>query len=171
MPMNQDNQFDAQEPEEKSKTQIKREMEALQKLGERLTAFNKEQLSQIPLDENIAAAVHEYQRLKKREAKRRQLQYIGRLMRDTDAEAISQAVHRFDASHTEHTRHFHQIESWRERLLNESTAVTEFVSQYPSTDVQALRQLIRKAQKEQSQGKDLGGARKLFRHIREIIEQ
>lgn len=168
--MNYDNNPPDYSAEEKSKSQVKREMTALQKLGERLTQLNQEQLSKVPLEENLAAAIKEYQRLKKNEAKRRQLQYIGRLMRDADADAIQHAINRFDASQAEHTQLFHLIENWRERLLNDGDAITEFISSYPGADIQALRQLIRTTQKERRQNKDLGSYRKLFRQLREIIE-
>lgn len=161
---------DANEQEEVSKTQIKREMDALQELGKRLTQLNQEQLKLVPMDDNLADAITEYQRLKKHEAKRRQLQYIGRLMRNTDAEAIAHAVHVFDASQAEHTQHFHLIERWREQLMADPGAVTQFISEFPQVDSQQLRQLIRNALKQQKQGKDLGGYKKLFRFIRDVLE-
>jgi len=163
-------------PEEKSKSQIKREMEALQAIGLRLTELNSEQLDQVPMGETLDAAIREYQRLKKGEAKRRQMQYVGRVMRSIDEdnpgaiEAITHAINRFDASHVEHTQRFHQIENWRDRLLAEKTALTDYLTQYPAADAQHLRQLIRNAQKEQSQQKNLGSTRKLFRYLREISE-
>ncbi len=158
------------EPDEKSKSQIKREMEELQNLGEKLTRLNKEQLATIPLEEKILAAIKEHQRLKKNEARRRQMQYIGRLMRDAEAECITEALNKLDASQAEHTKHFHQIELWRERLLKDPQALTSFISEYPQIEVQTLRQLIRSTLKEQKQGKDLGSYRKLFRFLRESAE-
>ena len=98
-------------PEEKSKSQIKREMEALQALGLRLTELNSDQLDQVPMGESLGGAIREYQRLKKGEAKRRQMQYVGRVMRsidEDDIEAITHAINRFDASQVEHTQRFHQ---------------------------------------------------------------
>ena len=101
-----------------SRTQIKQEMEALQKIGMRLTALNPDQLEQIPMGETLAGAIHEYQRLKKNEAKRRQGQYIGRIMRNADPEAILNALNKLDASQLQHARHFHILEQWRERLID-----------------------------------------------------
>lgn len=163
-------------PEEKSKSQIKREMEALQAIGLRLSELNSDQLKQVPMGETLDAAIREYQRLKRGEATRRQMQYIGRIMRTLDEDddqaiaAITHAINSFDASHIEHTQHFHQIENWRDRLLSEKTALTEYLSQHPEADVQHLRQLIRNAQKEQAQQKNLGSTRKLFRYLRELSE-
>lgn len=160
-------------PEEKSKSQVKREMDALQELGKRLTQLNAEQLDQVPMPDTLDGAIREYQRLKKGEALRRQLQYIGRLMRkleEDEVEAIAHAINCFDASQVEHAHRFHQIENWRDRLLCDKTALTDYMGQYPEADAQHLRQLIRNAQKEQSQQKNLGGVRKLFRYLREIAE-
>ncbi|MCB1663460.1 MAG: DUF615 domain-containing protein [Pseudomonadales bacterium] len=157
------------ESDEKSKSQIKREMEALQEMGKRLTELNNEQLSQVPVEENVFLAIKEYQRLTKHEAKRRQLQYLGRLMRNADAEAIAQVLNLFDSSHATHTQHFHQIETWRERLLNDPNSITAFIDEYPQVNVQHLRQLIRNTLKERDKGKDLGGYRKLFRELRELM--
>jgi len=163
-------------PEEKSKSQLKREMDALQAIGLRLTKLNSVQLDQVPMGETLDGAIREYQRLKVGEATRRQMQYIGRIMRtydEDDAEvipAITRAINSFDASHVEHTQRFHHIENWRDRLLKEKNALTDYLAQHPEADAQHLRQLIRNAQKEQSQQKNLGSTRKLFRYLREISE-
>ena len=163
-------------PEEKSKSQVKREMDALQAIGLRLTKLNSAQLDQVPMGESLDAAIREYQRLKIGEATRRQMQYIGRIMRtydEDDAEAIAsitRVMNSFDASHVEHTQRFHQIENWRDRLLNEKNALTDYLTQHPGADAQHLRQLVRNVQKEQSQQKNVGNTRKLFRYLREISE-
>ena len=158
------------EPEGKSKSQLKREVEALQQLGKRLTELNPAQLEQIPLPEQLIDAIQHYQRFNKREAGRRQLQLIGRLMRSANSEAITQALNRFDASHTEHVQHFHAIELWRERLLKDPQALTQFVNEYPGTDSQHLRQLVRNTNRAIQKQADSGASRKLFRYIRELLE-
>lgn len=160
-------EFDA---EEKSKSQIKREMHALQEMGKKLTELNKEQLAQVPLEDRLQAAIKEYQRLTKNEAKRRQLQFIGRLMRDADADAIQDCLNLFDSGHAAHTQHFHQIEVWRDRLLEDPANITELMNQHPQADVQKLRQLVRTTLKERAEGKDLGSYRKLFKELRALLE-
>ena len=163
-------------PEDKSKSQVKREMEALQAIGLLLTKLNNEQLSQVPMGESLDAAIREYQRLKTGEATRRQMQYIGRIMRtydQDDSEAIAEitrVINSFDASHVEHTQRFHQIENWRDRLLNEKSALTDYLTQHPEADTQYLRQLVRNVQKEQAQQKTVSNTRKLFRYLREVSE-
>ena len=159
--------------EEKSKSQLKREMDALQSIGKRLTALNSDQLDQVPMPDTLETAIREHQRLKKGEALRRQLQYIGRLMRKLDEEEVDQiiqAIKQFDASQAEHTQHFHQLENWRDRLLTEKDALTDYLSQHPAADAQHLRQLIRNTQRELSQQNNQGSSRKLFRYLREIAE-
>lgn len=155
----------------KSKTQAKKEVTALQHLGERLTELNSAQLNLVPINDDLRAAIDAYQGIKQHGAKRRQLQYIGRLMRSADAQAISAALDHFDASKIAFTRHFHGVEQWRERLLEDPAAATEFINQYPNTRIQQLRETIRKAHKEKVQAKDQGGSRKLFRFLRETIEE
>jgi len=161
---------DVDASEIKSKSQMKREMEALQSLGERLTELNDKQLEQVPLEDRLLNAITEYRRLRKNEARRRQRQFIGKLMRDTDAEAIAKVLDRFDASRTAHTQHFHKLEQWRKRLLDESPALTQFFDEYPQVDVQHLRQLVRNTQKEKRHNQDSGAGRKLFRYLREVTE-
>lgn len=164
---------DIGQPEEEwvSKTRRKKEMHALQDLGKKLVELNSEQLAKVPLEPELLAAVQECQRLKKGEAIRRQLQYIGRLMRLADAEAIGAAMDRFEAGKQAHDAHFHKLERWRERLINgDSGDLTAFVEAFPETDVQHLRQLVRNAQKEAQQQKPPAAARKLFRYIRELAE-
>ena len=165
-----------------SKSQVKREMHELQKLGELLLGLNASQLSQIPLTEELSQAIEESHRITQREARRRHLQLMGKLMRKADVEAIEKAVKRFDASADEHARWFHQMERWRTRFLaNDNTAVTEYVQQYPQTNVQHLRQLIRQAIKEQKKNDQLAANqnmaniskqayKKLFQYIRSTIE-
>ena len=155
----------------KSKSQIKREMLALQALGKRLTELSRQQLTQIDLEPRLADAISQYQQINSNGAKRRQMQYIGKLMRDIDVDAIEAAMAKFDASSAIHNRHFHQLEQWRERLLHDTGALTEFLDEYPNADTQRLRQLIRNSHKETSSGNNQGYNRKLFRYIRDITEQ
>ncbi len=105
-----------EEPEVKSKTQIKREMEALQKLGQRLIGQKPEFLEKLPLTDRLRAALEESSRITQNEAKRRHLQFIGKLMRDVDADSIQQHLDRQEAGTRAHTQHFHQLEIWRDRL-------------------------------------------------------
>ncbi|PID43935.1 MAG: hypothetical protein CSA52_03165 [Gammaproteobacteria bacterium] len=173
--MNND-QYDCYEGENEedfgpSKSQIKREMEALQALGEQLIELPPGQLDKLPLGGRIKQEILECGRLKAREAIRRQKQLIGKLMRGEDADAVSQALKEFDTNSVEHARRLHLIERWRDRLLQEGkTALTEFINHYPEADVQQLRQAIRQAGKELQSQKNTGQHKKLFRLIKSIAE-
>ncbi len=159
------------EPEVKSKTQIKREMEALQELGKRLLGQKREFLEKLPLSDRLRAALEESYRITQNEAKRRHLQFIGKLMRDVDAETIQEHLDRQAAGTRAHTQHFHQLEIWRDRLIDDPQSLDAFLEAYPQADRQHVRQLARNAQKEASQNKAPASARKLFKYIREVDEQ
>ncbi|WP_207061322.1 ribosome biogenesis factor YjgA [Motiliproteus sp. SC1-56] len=159
------------EGEAKSKTQLKREMEALQDLGAKLLDMNDQQLAKLPLSPALERAIDESKRIRQREARRRHLQYIGKLMREVDVAAIQEAVDRQEAGTRAYIQHFHQLEQWRDQLLAEDDQLAEFLSAYPGADRQHLRQLVRNARKEAERGKPPASARKLFKYIREVDEQ
>ncbi|MCW8194387.1 DUF615 domain-containing protein [Proteobacteria bacterium 005FR1] len=169
------NDFDPNEFEEtdKSKSQRKREMTALQDLGRQLMDFNDQQLAQFPLTEDLRKAFRDYKRIKSNEAKRRQMQYIGKLMRSEDHEGIEAVFERFAAERHLSVQQEHLAESWRERLLEDDTGdqLTAFVDEYPQCDRQELRNLVRSAAQERKAGKPPAQARKLFRLLREIVSE
>jgi ribosome-associated protein len=167
------NDFDHDEYEEagKSKSQRKREMTALQDMGRQLVDFNDQQLAQFPLSEDLRNAFRDYKRIKSNEAKRRQMQYIGKLMRSEDQEGIEAVFERFAAERHHSVQQEHLAESWRERLLEDETGdqLTGFFDDYPDCDRQELRNLVRSAAQERKAGKPPAQARRLFRLLREII--
>jgi ribosome-associated protein len=155
-----------------SRSQVKREMEALQELGKRITELRPDQQAQVPMDERLANAVAEMRRISSHGARKRQLQFIGKLMRTADAEAIREAVDRFDSASAAHNQLFHALEQWRERLISGDNDVLQaYIEEHPQVDVQHLRQLVRNAKKERDQNKPPAQARKLFRYLREISER
>lgn len=169
--MNIDDDFPDFTPDEeqpKSKSAVKREMTALQKLGEELVELAPAKLAKIPMPEQLEEAVMLARRLKNREGKRRQLQYIGKIMRVIDSDAIRQALESFHHDSLAFRQHFHRLEQWRDRLLAEGDkAMEELLEEKPDLDRQHLRQLIRQAQKEASQNKPPAAARKIFQYLRE----
>lgn len=156
----------------KSKTQVKREMEALQELGKSLLQLSKEQQKKVPMSDTLREALAEAERIKQREAQRRHLQYIGRVMRTEDHEAIAEKVALFDASSAIHNKLFHQLEQVRDALIGENSqnALQQYLEENPNIDIQHLRQLIRLAQKELSQQGKPTNRRKLFKYLREVQE-
>lgn len=158
--------------ETKSKSQVKREMHALQALGEALVKLSTAELERIPMPDELRNAVRDAQRFHQRGARKRQLQYIGRLMRNIDPEPIQTGLDKLLNRDRQTIAFQHRIERWRERLLTEGdTALAELFDAYPTLDRQHLRQLLRNASKEQQQEKPPRAARELFRYLRDAIEE
>jgi ribosome-associated protein len=151
-----------------SKTRRKREMHELQTLGVALVALSEVQLKSMALAEDLLAALLEAKRIKSHEAKRRQMQYIGRLMRELDPAPIRARLAELEGSSAQATARHRRLESWRSRLLGDDEALTAFAAEYPGADLQALRTLIRNARKEASLGKPPRAYRELFRVLKEI---
>lgn len=154
-----------------SKTKIKKQMHELRDLGEELTDLSKDQLAQLDIPENLRDAIREMHRINKFGAQRRQLQYIGKLMRDVDPAPIIAKLNAWKGYSQQHTAYMHQLERWRDRLLESDTALTELLADHPKTDVQRLRALIRNAQKEQVAGKPPKNYREIFQVLKEIIPE
>lgn len=162
-----------------SKSQVKREMHALQDLGKKICELSKKQLATLPLSETMKEAVAEWDRIKKNEAKRRHLQYVGKVMRTEDVDAIQEALDFLDPSSDVYNRILHQQEKWRDRLINDGNdALKAFCDEFEVNDIQRLRQLTRNAVKEQKEKEAQGdeaiqksggksAARKLFLFIKE----
>jgi len=154
-----------------SKTKIKKQMHDLRDLGEELTGLGKDQLAQLDIPESLRDAIREMQRMKTFGAKRRQIQYIGKLMRDIDPAPILAKLDAWKGVSKQHIGYMHQLERWRERLLESDSALTELLTAYPQTDVQRLRTLIRNALKERETGKPAKNFRELFQVLRETIPE
>ncbi|MDH4869648.1 ribosome biogenesis factor YjgA [Pseudomonas sp. BN515] len=163
--------FDDDFSGEKSKTQVKRELHALQELGERLTTFKADVLAKLPLTDALQKALAEAPKHKAHVARKRHIQYIGKLMREQDVEAIVALIDQLDSSTREYNERFHALERWRDRLIEGGDAALEsFVADYPDTDRQHLRGLIRHAQHEAAHNKPPAAARKVFKYIRDLDE-
>jgi len=158
-----------QDEEKPSKTQRKREMHELQALGVRLVELNSEQLDAVALPEDLRDAVERAQRITKHEARRRQLQYIGRLMRSVDPGPIREKLKVWDGVSTEETARVHRIERWREKLLDDDGTIGALVRAHPGIDTQRLRSLVRNARDERKAGRPPRAYRELFRALRDII--
>ena len=114
-----------------SKSTRKKEALALQKLGLQLTQLKPDHLNSLVLPENLLKAIFDHKRFSSREAQRRQLQYIGRLMRELDTESIAQQLATLEGQSAQARHQFHQSEQWRSRLLKDPAALTDFVDTYP----------------------------------------
>ena len=160
------------EPEEEiiwvSKTEMKTDMDALQKLGEELVGLKPSVLDKFPLSEDLAQAIKDAQRFKN-EAKRRQLQYIGKVMRNVDPEPIQAALDKVRNKHSQATAELHKLEQLRDRVVAEGdAAISEVMEMYPEADRQRLRQLARQANKEKSANKPAKSSREIFQILKEL---
>ncbi len=152
-----------------SKTQRKRDSLALQELGEELTQLSSERLTELALPERLLEAVMAAKGISKFGARRRQMQYIGRLMHDVDGEAIAARLEFWKGHSRAATAHLHLLERWRARLLQDEAALGELAAVYPGCDMQKLRQLVRNAQREHEAGKSPRSYRALFQELRRIL--
>jgi ribosome-associated protein len=131
-----------------SKSQVKREMLALHDLGKQLVDLSPDQLKQLPLAERLYDAVRLAQRTTSREGRRRQIHFVGKLMRDADAEAIRTQLDIWENGSREQTLAMHRLETLRDLLLRDDDALTRLLNDYPHADAQRLRTLIREGRKE-----------------------
>jgi len=152
-----------------SKTRRKSEMHALQDLGERLAALKPDQLARITLPEDLAVAIAEYRRFTKWEAKRRQMQYIGRLMRDIDSTQVAAQYDALSRTSRVAVAGFHAAEAWRDRLLAGNDALDAFVTEYPDADRKRIAELADKARSEHAAGRPPASARLLFRELSRLL--
>lgn len=151
-----------------SKTKLKAEADAQQALGVRLSELPKDKLLKLNLPEELFTAVLETKKITANGAIRRHRQYLGRLMREIDTAPITEQLARWDGKHTAENAYFHGLERWRDRLINDTNALSEFIALHPGTDSQQLRTLIRNAQKEHAANKPPKSSREIFKLLREI---
>ncbi|QTN24880.1 DUF615 domain-containing protein [Rhizobacter sp. AJA081-3] len=162
---------DPVDPDERpSKTQRKKESHELQDLGEALVALPESRVKDLAIPENLRDAVHEYRRTRTHEGKRRQMQYIGKLMRGTDTEPIRQAVLDMQLGRAKDALSLHESERWRAELVASDDAVTGFLQEFPGTDAQQLRSLIRSARKDAALQPEQRSGR-AFRELFQFIKQ
>lgn len=154
-----------------SKTKIKKQMHDLQDLGKELTELSVDQQRSLELPENLMEALTEYRRIHKFGAQKRQLQYIGKLMRDVETAPIVAKLDAWKGVSRQHTAWLHQVERLRDRLLEDPETLTKLLADYPQTDAQHLRALIRNALKEKETGKPPKAYREIFQVLRELIPE
>ena len=149
-----DDEFDDDRPP--SKSQVKREMLALLDLGKQLVDLSPEKLKQLPLSEKLFEAIRLAQKISNaREGRRRQVHYVGKLMRDADADAIRRQLDIWENGSREQTAAMHRLETLRDLLLTDDNALTQLLNEYPGADVQHLRALIRAGRKEKDANANL----------------
>ena len=158
--------------DEATRTDLKRASTELQKLGEDLLTLRTDLMARLDLSEKLVDAVAEAKRITNFEGKRRQMQYIGKLMRGLDDEqlnAVRAALNEQLNGSAEDNLRLHQAESWRDRMVADDDAVGEWIAQFPGTDIQQLRSLVRQARKDAVPEKP-GEAQRHGKAYREIFQ-
>ena len=156
---------------EKSKSQVKRELHALVDLGERLTTLKPDLLNKMPLTDALRRALVDASKHTAHIARKRHIQFIGKLMRDQPIDEILAMLDQVDASSRQYNERFHGLERWRDRLIEGDDDVLEkFVIEFPEADRQHLRSIVRQAKHELAHNKAPASSRKLFKYIRGLDE-
>lgn len=158
-----------QDETEISKTKRKQAMNALQELGGALVALSEEQLARLALPETLREALRETRKIHQHGARRRQLQYIGKLMRGVDPAPIRAKLDQWDGASKAEAARLHRVEHWRNSLLERESALAELLTRYPGADAQHLRNLIRNARKEHLANKPPKNSRLLFKALRDVL--
>ena len=155
-----------------SKSQRKRDMQELKHLGLELLDFSDDALRQLMLPDVLLEALRTAKCIHSNGARKRQMQYIGKLMQDIDAAPVRVAIEDRNRQHATHTREFHQLEILREQLISDGdSALPAALAQFPHADRQHLRKLIRQARQERATQQPPRASRLLFRYLRELQEQ
>ena len=163
-----------QEYERPSKSELKRQMTVLQKLGEELVNEARDRVKRVPMPEDVRDAILECQMIRDHEGRRRQLQYVGKKMRTLDEEevaAIQRTIDSWKGLSKADTANMHAMERRRDKLLTDDKALTVLLSENPELDVQHLRTLIRNARKEQAENKPPKAYREIFQILKEIAKK
>ncbi len=153
-----------------SKSELKRQMHALQALGKQLVELNRDQFARIDIPEDLREAVEFAHRVSGREAYRRHMQYLGKLMRKVDGDAVRSALERVTGESRAAVSLMHRTETWRNRLLDDDQALTEFIAEYPEADVQWLRAAIRAGRRERDSQQAPKHARELYKRLHHHVE-
>ncbi|MFZ9645800.1 MAG: DUF615 domain-containing protein [Rhodocyclales bacterium] len=153
-----------------SKTKAKEESDSLQELGKRLVGVGNDRLKKLDIPETLADAVREAKRISSFGALRRQMQYIGKLMRDVDIEPIQEMLDELDGVSNKANARFHALEKQREKLLADESIITTLKNEHPDLDVSALRTLRRNALKEQAENKPPKAYRAIFQLLKSLQE-
>jgi len=150
-----------------SRSQLKRDSQELRDMGAQLVQMPNAHLNKIAMDNTLLAAIKEARRLKSNDARRRQIQYIGKLMRNMDLTEIRHSVEKLNHQSQTFRQHFAMLEQWRDRLIDEGNdAIEEFLTAFPNADRQQIRTISRQAGREKT-----GSAKtKLFKYLKEISD-
>jgi ribosome-associated protein len=166
-------EFD-QEYDRPSKSELKRQSNELQKLGEQLIEAPRDRVKRVPMPDEVRDAILMCQTITNHEGRRRQLQFVGKLMRSLDEEevaVIQRTIESWKGTSKAEAAALHALERRRDKLLADDKALTQLLEEYPELDVQHLRTLIRNARKEQAENKPPKAYREIFQILKDLAKQ
>lgn len=166
-------EFD-QEYDRPSKSELKRQSDALQKLGEQLIEAPRDRVKRVPMPDDLRDAILMCQTITNHEGRRRQLQFVGKLMRTLDEEevgVIQRTIESWKGTSRAEAAALHALERRRDKLLADDKALTQLLEEHPELDVQHLRTLIRNARKEQADNKPPKAYREIFQILKDLAKQ
>lgn len=166
----QSNEFD-QEYDRPSKSELKRQSAELQKLGEQLVEAARDRVKRVPMPDEVRDAILMCQTITNHEGRRRQLQYVGKLMRslnEDEVAVIQRTIDSWKGTSKAEAAALHAIERRRDKLLADDKALTTLLGEHPELDAQQLRTLIRNARKEQAENKPPKAYREIFQILKEL---
>ncbi|OON60558.1 hypothetical protein B0920_16395 [Massilia sp. KIM] len=169
----QSNEFE-QEYERPSKSELKRQSNELQKLGELLIAEPRDRVKRVPMPDEVKDAILMCQTITNHEGRRRQLQYVGKMMRtlnEEEVDIIKRTIDSWKGASKAETAALHALERRREKLLADDKALTQLLSEHPQLDAQHMRTLIRNARKEQAENKPPKAYREIFQILKDLAKQ
>ena len=152
-----------------SKTELKKDSKKIQQFGRKISELTINNIEEFKFPLNIYEAVIGLKNLKSNSAKKRQVQYLGKLLREFDLTHAFLVMKQLEVSSQKEIQRNHIVEGWRDKLLSNNDSITEFVDEYPKIDRQSLRQTISNAQKEKKDNKNPKYSRQLFKLIKDII--
>jgi ribosome-associated protein len=156
-----------------SKTRLKQQSHDLQKLGEQVAALSDERLARIDMPESLRDAIIQFRKTRSHEGRRRQLQYVGKLMRTADEDVLREAVAEATIGSARATLLLHEVESWRAELIADDEALTRWLARFPDTDTQQLRSLVRAARRDSAglapEARQPRSVRELFNFIKPAL--
>ena len=152
-----------------SKTELKKDSKKIQQFGRKISELSINNIEAFKFPLNIYEAVIGLKNLKSNSAKKRQVQYLGKLLREIDLTDAFLVMKQLKVSSQKEIQRNHIIEGWRDKLLSNNNSITEFVDEYPKIDRQSLRQTISNAQKEKKEDKGPKYSRQLFKLIKDIV--
>ena len=156
--------------EEISKTQLKKIAKDIEDFGYKLTLLTDEQIQGLSLTDNIKEAIYEYKKIRSNSAKKRHRQYLGKILRNIDLSLVNEDYQRIQNHSLIAKQAFHEIENWRDQLIQDESKLKDFIDIYPKTDIQKCRTLLKNAIKEAQQGQAKKAQKLFFKYLREVKE-